>query len=176
MERRHADAWIGETAGLAQRGLHGSVPRRLPWVGRLQAHARFRTVSIAGLTATFCRFIAIVLLVRGPDALRTRAWVLLSYQLLWCVLMVLPAVSSLPLKVPSLLPWSELFDILRYAFNVQISSVSSLVNTQVDAFILAAILPIREVGLYSTGAILASQVRALLGNFLYPTAVRLATV
>jgi len=90
--------------------------------------------------------------------------------------MVLPAVSSLPLKVPSLLPWSELFDILRYAFNVQISSVSSLVNTQVDAFILAAILPIREVGLYSTGAILASQVRALLGNFLYPTAVRLATV
>jgi len=142
----------------------------------LQAHARFRAVSIAGITATFCRLVAVVLLVQGAHALRTTAWVLLGYQLLSCILVIVPALYALPSKTTSLLPRSELFGVLRYAFNVQVSSVSSLVNTQVDAIILAAILPIREVGLYSTGANLASQVRALLGNFLYPTGVRLATV
>ena len=169
--RTSARLYFATIAFLLPLGLLQSLATAL-----LQAHSRFRTVSVSGLTATLGRFVAIVVLVHGPRALPTLAWVLLGYQFLWCVLVIIPAVSYLHFSRLPLLPRSELTAFLRYSFNVQVSSVSALVNMQVDAIILAAILPIREVGFYSTGANLASQVRALLGNALYPTGVRLATV
>jgi O-antigen/teichoic acid export membrane protein len=74
------------------------------------------------------------------------------------------------------MPMEEMRPMLRFSLRVQIANIAALVNMQADAIIIGAFLPIREVALYTTGANLAVQIRGILGNALYPIAVRLSAI
>jgi O-antigen/teichoic acid export membrane protein len=66
------------------------------------------------------------------------------------------------------LSWIELRDIFSYSIKVQLSAVSTLVNNQVDVFIIGIMLPLRYVGLYNIGATVALQTRTVISNALVP--------
>jgi O-antigen/teichoic acid export membrane protein len=48
-----------------------------------------------------------------------------------------------------------------YAWRMQLSSLTGFVNTELDALVIAALLPVRYVGLYQIGLQVASAVRSL---------------
>ena len=60
--------------------------------------------------------------------------------------------------VPSLASGRE---VLAYAWRMQLSALTGFVNTELDALVIAAVLPVRYVGLYQIGMQVASAARSI---------------
>jgi O-antigen/teichoic acid export membrane protein len=139
----------------------------------LQAHERFRTMSIINSVATV--LYAVSGLALTAHAASPRALLLaLSVRLLAvtaggfaCSFRVLRFHGRL------VLPIAAVRELLRYAWPLQASALLGLVNSQVDAFIVALLLPVRFVGLYAIGFQAAWTARGVALWAMPPVATRL---
>jgi O-antigen/teichoic acid export membrane protein len=127
----------------------------------LQGNARFRALagSMVASTATFA--IAIVVLVQ-PGAHLRELMVATALRFAVAVVVGLALVGrQVSIRRP-LLPSRTTTRVLgRYTSRMQLSAITGFVNTQMDALVIAALLPLRYVGLYTIGMQAASAVRSL---------------
>lgn len=142
-------------------------------VSLLQAHHRFRLIAIASVLTIVLRTVAFFVVVRSGTSLGYVAAIVLGQQALLAALLVVPSARYLSAKHLRFLPWSRIRESLRFGLFVQLSNVAALVNTQVDALLIGLLAPVKDVGIYNTGASVAGQSRSVLVNALYPIGARL---
>jgi O-antigen/teichoic acid export membrane protein len=72
-----------------------------------------------------------------------------------------------------LMPISEIREILRFGWRVQIAAVASSFNYEVDALLVGFLFPVRDVAYYSIGANFGQQVLNMPANGLNPMATEI---
>lgn len=156
---------VGPLVGLA---LVANVPLAL-----LQAHDRFRTLSLITTVATaIYAGVAAILLVRDP----TVRSLLTALGLRFVAMAIMAAVSArrhLAAPRPFLPSRASVQELGRYSASVQVSALLGLVNSQVDALVIAAFLPVRYVGIYAIGFQAAWTARGIALWAMAPVASRL---
>ncbi len=121
----------------------------------LQAHSRFRRLSLTSISTAISRAAAIFLFASGGHGLERMAIIQLIYQTVSWILIIPSALQYMHWEKSMLMGLRDLAELMRYSLNIQISNITALVNVQADAVIVALFLPIRDVALYTTGANLA---------------------
>lgn len=143
-------------------------------VALLQAHARFLTLLIATfLSSAGYVFAVIASSGMGLDAL------IVGVSVRFGVLIVIGLVAGrhdLKLSRPLLLPRQLRRNFFAYASRMQASSVTTFLNSEVDAIVIGVLLPVRYVGIYAVGAQAAAALRALPLVAFHPILRRLTTV
>ncbi|MET7484932.1 oligosaccharide flippase family protein [Streptomyces sp. NPDC005538] len=127
----------------------------------LQAHGRFR--SLAGVSLGSCAaYGAAVVLLVGPDgSLGTLAAVSVGRYLLLLVCGLCVGARHVRLRRPLLPDADARREFFGYALRMQLSGLTVFLNGQIDAFVIAALLPVRYVGIYAAGYQAATALRSL---------------
>lgn len=102
------------------------------------------------------------------------AWTMLAQQALATVIIVPAAVALTDRQGLRLLPWRELRAFWAFGLTLQWSGLTNLVNLQADALIVGALMPVRAVGVLTSGANFAHQVRMVPMNVVAPVQAVLA--
>ncbi|WP_441249446.1 lipopolysaccharide biosynthesis protein [Kitasatospora sp. McL0602] len=141
----------------------------------LQANARFR--GLAGVTLTSCAvYAAAVLLLVGPSG--TLPALAAATALRFAVLLVgglALGARHFTLHRPLLPPKAERREFGGYALRMQLSGFTVFLNGEIDAFVIAAVLPVRYVGVYAAGYQAAAALRSLPLYAFPPLLTRLTT-
>lgn len=127
----------------------------------LQGNGQFRALAATMLTSSGAFAVAIVVLVQPGAHLRT---VLIATALRFVVAVVaglILSARSVSVRRPLLLSRATTRELWRYTSRMQLSSLTGFVNSQLDALVIAVMLPVRYVGLYTIGMQAASAVRSL---------------
>jgi O-antigen/teichoic acid export membrane protein len=173
----HLGPHLAQDGTLAARVVAAAVPVGLlqgVLVAVLQADGAFKTVAWCNITVRVAYATAVIVDVHGSHGLRVLIWLIFAQQLLLALTVVPSVISRIQLRGARLLTWRETKPILAYSTRVQAFTVSSIINLQADALIVGAVLPLRDVAWYGTGALLATQLRAIPMNAAGPLVTRLA--
>jgi O-antigen/teichoic acid export membrane protein len=141
----------------------------------LKGSGRFRSLAVAMLASTGSFAVAVVVLVQpGPHLGELVIATALRYVVLAlaCLLM---AARQLSIRRPLLPVRATRRELWRYSSRMQLSALTGFVNAQMDALVIAAVLPIRYVGLYGIGMQVASAVRTVPLFVFAPLLTRFAT-
>jgi O-antigen/teichoic acid export membrane protein len=141
----------------------------------LQGNSQFRALaaSTVGSAGTFA--VAVVVLVEPGRGLTP---LIVATALRYAVLMLaslLFAARNLSFRRPLLPARTSQRELWRYASRMQLSAATGFVNVQMDALVIAVVLPVRYVGLYSIGMQAASAVRSIPLYVFAPVLTRLTT-
>jgi len=117
-----------------------------------------------------------VVVVHTGAGLRGVALVFIGQQLLASVMIVPVAFRYLDANGFGLLSWRELRPLLSFSGKVQVSSVASMVNNQVDPLVIGAGLSVQAMGIYSPGANFAYQLFTVAQNALGPARIYLGNI
>ncbi|MFJ9114877.1 lipopolysaccharide biosynthesis protein [Streptomyces sp. NPDC102394] len=156
-------------------GLRGDVRRLLPALGPLltlaltansvsallQANSRFR--ALAGVSVGSCVMYAVavtVLVGQGGDLLLL-ALLTAGRYLLMTVAGLAVAAGHLRIRRPLLPLRAERREFGSYALRMQLSGFTVFLNGEIDALVVAALLPVRYVGVYAAGYQAAMGLRSL---------------
>jgi O-antigen/teichoic acid export membrane protein len=142
----------------------------------LQSHARFGVVSALTIASRAGYVLAVVVAANGPTSFQILMALAVAQQLALLVLSAPLALRYVAWPSVGLLSRREIRAILAYAARVQAAGVGAIINLQIDGLIIAAILPVRYVGLYGAGALVATQIRTLPLNAAQPLMTRLGQV
>ena len=137
-------------------------------IALVQAHHRYALASIAGGVGSVFWASGAVFATLSGAGIRGLGLAILGQELIVIVLLGPVTWARLNPRKVRLVNWRELEDMLRFSIRRQLFGLTNLVNNQVDVFVIAAVLPLREVGLYTTGASVALQLRNVLSNALVP--------
>jgi lipopolysaccharide/colanic/teichoic acid biosynthesis glycosyltransferase/O-antigen/teichoic acid export membrane protein len=160
--------WLGLLVGLAL--LSESM------VAMLQANQHFLalTWTIGVSSIAYCA--AVVFGLHPGDPLVTLIW-LTAFRYVVIAVCGFCAVSRhLRLRRPLLPGPIERKKFGQYAIRMQVSSLTSFFNGEIDALIVAALFPVRYVGLYAAGYMAASVARSLPLYAFPPILTRLAGI
>jgi lipopolysaccharide/colanic/teichoic acid biosynthesis glycosyltransferase len=160
--------WLGLLVGLAL--LSEAM------VAMLQANQHFLalTWTIGVSSIAYCA--AVVFGLHPGDPLVTLIW-LTAFRYAVITVCGFCAVSRhLRLSRPLLPGPIERRELSRYAIRMQLSSLTSFFNGEIDALIVAALFPVRYVGLYAAGYMAASVARSLPLYAFPPILTRLAGI
>ncbi|WP_371667388.1 polysaccharide biosynthesis C-terminal domain-containing protein [Streptomyces sp. NBC_00289] len=127
----------------------------------LQANARFRT--LAGVSGGSCLAYAVavvVLIDQGAD-LPLLAVLAAGRYLLVTVGGLVAGARHVRIRRPLLPPRVELREFWHYAVRMQLSGFTVFLNGEIDALVVAALLPVRYVGIYAAGYQVANALRSL---------------
>ncbi|MGI5193028.1 polysaccharide biosynthesis C-terminal domain-containing protein [Streptomyces sp. CA-288835] len=127
----------------------------------LQAHARFR--GLAAVSAGSCAAYAVgvmLLIDRGGDLPLLALLAAGRYMLLLFGGLCLE-IRHIRIRRPLLPDATTRRDFGGYALRMQLSGITVFVNLQIDALVIAAMLPVRYVGIYAVGAQVADALRNL---------------
>ena len=145
--------WLGLLVLLAL--LHGAV------VALLQANQRFTTLAASTGTAQLAYIVAAVALLRPGDAVSVLVWVL-AIRYATGVLLGFTLGRRLVRFTRPLLPTRpERAAFRSYAGRMQLSSMTSFLNGEFDALVVAALLPVRYVGIFAAAHQVAAAARSL---------------
>jgi O-antigen/teichoic acid export membrane protein len=160
--------WLGLLVGL---GLLSDSA-----VAMLQANQRFMALTGTIGVSSLAYGVAVVLVLHPGAPLVTLIW-LTAFRYAAVVVCGFGAVSKhLRLRRP-LLPGSvERKEFGRYAIRMQLTSLTAFFNGEIDALIVAALFPVRYVGLYAAGYMAASVARSLPLYAFPPILTRLAGI
>jgi lipopolysaccharide/colanic/teichoic acid biosynthesis glycosyltransferase/O-antigen/teichoic acid export membrane protein len=160
--------WLGLLVGL---GLLSDAA-----VAMLQANQRFVALTGTIGVSSLAYGVAVLLVLHPGAPLVTLVW-LTAFRYAAIVVCGFGVVShQLRLRHP-LLPGSvERKEFGRYAIRMQLTSLTAFFNGEIDAFIIAALFPVRYVGLYSAGYMAASVARSLPLYAFPPILTRLAGI
>jgi O-antigen/teichoic acid export membrane protein len=125
-------------------------------VGALGSVLRYDLIAVANVLGQLV-FVAIVLL--ASHAMSGALWAIVAGQAASLLVLVTAArgmTSGRGLLGP--LEWREL---LGFGARTQLTSITALVNLEVDAVVVAAFLPLRDVAVYGIAASVASLLRNL---------------
>ena len=146
------------------------------FVAVLQARQRFALTSRAVMFSYLAWAAGLALTVRAHEGLRGVALSLVAEQVLATVLIVPSALRYLDLPSVGFQPFADVRHFFAYAARVQTNGIAALVNMELDALVIGAILPIRNVGLYNAGANVSTQLRYAATSVMPPLGNHLATL
>ncbi|MHC3467682.1 lipopolysaccharide biosynthesis protein [Streptomyces sp. 7R007] len=145
-------------------------------IALLQANAGFRRLAAVSTGACLVYGTAVVTLIRqGPD-LPLLAVLAVGRYLLVAVGGLAAGARWLRVRRPLLPSRRERHAFVRYAGRMQLSAVTFFLNGEIDALVIAALLPVRYVGVYTAGYQAATALRSLPLYAFPPTLTRLTRV
>jgi O-antigen/teichoic acid export membrane protein len=141
----------------------------------LQGNGQFRALAGATCVSVAVFAVAIIVLVQ-PGAHLSALFVAaaLRYVALAVAGLVF-ARKQLMVRRPLLPSWPTIREVGNYAARMQFAALTNLVNAELDGFVVAAVAPVRYVGLYTIGLQAASGVRSVPLYAFSPLLTRLAT-
>lgn len=141
----------------------------------LQGNGQFRECAIATTISSALFAVSVVVLVRpGPHLAALAAAAALRYVAMAACGLFL-ARHRLHLTRPLLPGWATVREVTRYSSRMQLATMTGFVNAELDGFVVAAVSPVRYVGLYSIGLQAASAARSVPLYAFSPLLTRLTT-
>jgi O-antigen/teichoic acid export membrane protein len=140
----------------------------------INAQGRFALTNTTLLAGHLVYVVGLLVTLHQGWGLRGIAWTLLAQQVLATLVIVPAACALLDRRGVRLLPWRELRAFFAYGLAVQWSGLMNLVNLQADALVVGAVLPVRAVGVLTSGSNFANQLRMVPMNILAPVQAVLA--
>lgn len=137
-------------------------------IALVQAHHRYALASIAGGVGSLFWACGAVYATLSGAGLKGLGVAIVGQQLVVILVVAPVTLTRLNLFGIRLVPLRDLREMFAFSVRRQLFGITNLVNNQVDVFVIAAVLPLRTVGLYTTGANLALQLRGVLSNALVP--------
>lgn len=144
------------------------------FVALLQARLRYGITSKTLILSYVAWAVGVYVTIRSDYGLRGLALLIIGQTLLATTIIVPSALRYLSRRSIGLMSWRDIREFFSYAARIQTLGIAILVNAQFDGILIGAILPIRNVGLYTAGANVSSQFRSLSFSLLPPAATRLA--
>lgn len=141
----------------------------------LQGNGQFRALAAAMVASSATFAIAVVILVQPGAGLRA---LMIAAALRYVVLVVanlVLAVRNVSIQRPLLPSRATMREFRGFASRMQLSALTGFVNGELDAVVIAVVLPIRYVGLYTIGLQAASAARSLPLYAFAPLLTRLTT-
>jgi O-antigen/teichoic acid export membrane protein len=145
--------WLGLLVLLAL--LHGVV------VSLLQANHRFRTLTITTATGQSAYVVAAITLLHPDRAVELLVTVVALRYGAGLLVGVFAVRGLVQFRRPWLPSREERRAFGAYAGRMQLSSMTSFFNGEVDALVVAALLPVRYVGIFAAAHQVASAARSL---------------
>ncbi|MET9115321.1 oligosaccharide flippase family protein [Streptomyces longwoodensis] len=127
----------------------------------LQAHGRFRTLAAVSGGSCLTYAVAVTALVRDGGDLTLLALLTAGRYLLMTVGGLAAGARHLRLRRPLWPPRAERREFGGYALRMQLSGFTVFLNGEIDALVVAALLPVRYVGVYAAGYQAAMGLRSL---------------
>jgi O-antigen/teichoic acid export membrane protein len=149
----HALKWLGLLVLLAL--LNGA------FVALLQANHRFGRLTVSTAAAQLAYVAASLVLLRPGDAVVVLVWVLAIRYVAGSIVGFAAARRLVRFRRPLLPSRAERAAFRAYAGRMQLSSMTSFFNGEVDALVVAALLPVRYVGIFAAAHQVASAARSL---------------
>jgi len=130
-------------------------------IALLQANARFRV--LAGVSAGSCLAyaVAVVVVIHQGHDLPLLALLAIGRYLLVTLGGLAVGARNLSIRRPLLPPRAERRDFGGYAVRMQLSGFTVFLNGEIDALVIAVLLPVRYVGIYAAGYQAATALRSL---------------
>jgi O-antigen/teichoic acid export membrane protein len=127
----------------------------------LEGNNRYRALAISTLASSITFAIAVVVLVGRGAHLRELLIATAVRYLVLGLASSMFALRHLTVGFPLLPSRTAISEVWRFSSRMQLSALTGLVNTELDALVIAAVLPVRYVGLYGIGLQAASAARSL---------------
>jgi O-antigen/teichoic acid export membrane protein len=159
--------WLPPLTALA---LMAAAPSAL-----LQGYGQFRALAATMVASSGTFAVAVIVLVHPGAHLRA---LIVATGVRYAVLLVASlafAARNVSIRRPFLPSRATMREVRGYASRMQVTALTGLVTVQMDAFVIAAVLPIRYVGLYSIGMQAATAARSLPLYAFAPLLTRLTT-
>jgi O-antigen/teichoic acid export membrane protein len=160
--------WVPALAALALMGESTSA--------LLVGHGRFRALAATMWTSAGAFAVAVVVLVDPGAHLEA---LMVATALRFVVLVaanLLLGAEHVAIRWPFLPSLTTAREVGSYSSRMQLSALTGFVNSQLDALVIAAVLPVRYVGLYQIGLQVSSAVRSLPLFAFPPLLTRLTTI
>jgi O-antigen/teichoic acid export membrane protein len=142
----------------------------------LQGYGMFRALAATMMVSTGTFAAAVVVLVQPGAHLRVLMIAVGMRYLVQVVATLLFAASHVSIRWPVVPARATLRELWQYASRMQVSALTGFVNSELDAIVIAAVLPVRYVGLYTIGLQMASAARSLPLYAFAPLLTRLTTI
>ncbi|MFF3615427.1 lipopolysaccharide biosynthesis protein [Streptomyces sp. NPDC002580] len=130
-------------------------------VALLQANARFRALAAVSVGANVVYAVSVIVLIDGGQDLLLLAQLTIGRYLLMTVAGLCVGARFIRFRRPLLPPRAERRDFGGYAVRMQLSGFTVFLNGEIDALVIAAMLPVRYVGVYAAGYQAATGLRSL---------------
>jgi O-antigen/teichoic acid export membrane protein len=163
-------ALIGETTTLIRIAsviLVVALLRNIP-AAVLQANNRFALTNMTYAVSYVIYVVGIVLTVRNGWGLAGAGWTIAAQQLFATLVLVPSSGRYLTRRGVGLYSRAELRELVGFSFKMQTVSLANLFLAEVDGLIIAALLPVANVALYTAGSGFAEQIRAVPTNAIGP--------
>lgn len=144
------------------------------FVALLQARLRYGITSKTLILSYVAWAIGVYVTVRSGYGLRGLGLSIIGQTALATLVIVPSALRYLSRGSIGLMSWRDVREFFSYAVRIQTLGIATLVNAQFDGLLIGAILPVRYVGLYTAGANVSTQFRALSFSLMAPASTRLA--
>ncbi len=127
----------------------------------LEGNNRYRALATSTLASSGTFLVAVVVLV-GRDAHLSDLLIATAarYVVLGLVSSLF-AIRHLSIRLPLLPARTAVGELWQFSSRMQLSALTGFVNSELDALVIAAVLPVRYVGLYGIGMQAASAARSL---------------
>ena len=145
----------------------GVATLRNVFAALINAEQRFAFTSLTLLAGYAVYITGVLVTVHNGWGLRAIAVTFVLQQLV-TTLLIVPAALRLTVRARGLVPRAELIGFLRYGLQVMWASLMNLFSLQTDVLVVGAVFPVRQVGVYSSGANFALQMRNVPNNALAP--------
>jgi O-antigen/teichoic acid export membrane protein len=160
--------WVPALATLALMGESTSA--------LLVGHGRFRALAGTMWTSAGAFAVAVVVFVDPGAHLEALMAATAARYVVLVAANLLFGAKHLSIRWPFLPSLATAREVGSYSSRMQLSAVTGFVNTELDAVVIAAVLPVRYVGLYQIGVQVASAVRSLPLYAFAPLLTRLTTI
>ncbi len=167
-EAAQAFRWV---PGLATLALMGESTSAI-----LVGHGRFRALALTMWTSAGAFAFAVFVFVDPGAHLETLMGAAAARYVVLIAANLLFGARHLSIRWPFLPSVATVREVAGYSGWMQLSALTGFVNTELDALVIAAVLPIRYVGLYQIGMQMASAVRSLPLYAFPPLLTRLTTM
>jgi O-antigen/teichoic acid export membrane protein len=142
----------------------------------LVGNGRFRALALSMWTSAGAFAVGVVVLVQPDGDLDA---LVIATAVRFVVLMagsLLLAAPHAAFQWPLLPSPATAREVVHYSSRMQVSALTGFVNTEMDALLIAAVLPVRYVGLYQIGMQVAAAVRSLPLYAFAPLLTRLTAI
>ena len=142
----------------------------------LVGHGRFRALATTMWMSAGVFALAVVLFVPPGADVETLMLATAARYVALVAANLLLAAKHLSIRWPFLPSRAMVREVASYSSRMQLSAVTGFVNTELDALVIAAFLPVRYVGLYQIGVQVASAARSLPLYAFPPLLTRVTTI
>lgn len=139
----------------------------------VNARRHFGLAVQVGLACYAVWVVGMIWVVHHHEGLRGVAVIFVVQQVLASAGIFPTACRYLTRQGLRIVPWAEMKELLNFSAKLQVTGTATLVNAQLNTFVLAAALSVRSVGIYNIGANFGDQLWGLAYNVLGPSAIQL---